>query len=92
MPCPECGAAVERTGAGHRCRTDLPADTSTADGTAADASPAEEPAQLAAELAAELTGVDAALEALEFEVQRYLATPEGRFETWLAARRVRRAR
>ena len=41
---------------------------------------------------AELAGLRAGLETLEFDVHRYLDTPEGRFESWLAARRVRRGR
>ncbi|HEX4976506.1 MAG TPA: hypothetical protein VFV40_01450 [Nocardioides sp.] len=41
---------------------------------------------------AELAALRAGLETLEFDVHRFLDTPEGRFETWLAARRVRRSR
>jgi hypothetical protein len=43
-------------------------------------------------LDAELEGLRAELESFEFDVHRYLDTPEGRFESWLAARRVRRSR
>lgn len=43
-------------------------------------------------LDAELESLRTELEAFEFNVHRYLDTPEGRFESWLAARRVRRSR
>lgn len=67
MPCPDCGEAVERTGAGHSCRADRLPD-------------------------AEMADLGAELETFEFDVHRYLDTPEGRFESWLASRRVRRHR
>lgn len=38
----------------------------------------------------ETAGLRAEMETFDFDVRRYLETPEGRFERWLAARRVRR--
>lgn len=65
MPCPECGASVDRTSdQGHVCSQERLADF-----------------QMFA-LRAEIAGLESGFE-------RFLRSPRGRFETWMAARQVR---
>ena len=65
MPCPVCGASLDRTGAqAHECMPERLADY-------------------------QLFGLRDEVAQLEPGIRRYLATASGRFESWLAARRVR---
>ena len=67
MPCPECGASVDRSDSTpHTCHPD----------------------QL---LEYRMFGLRHEIAWLDRLVASYLETPEGRFETWLAARDVRRS-
>lgn len=78
LPCPECGEAVDRAGVGHSCRADrlLRAEP----GLSAEQGVSIEP------------GLGVEMETFEYDVHRYLETPEGRLEAWVASRRVRRSR
>ncbi|WP_297616406.1 hypothetical protein [Nocardioides sp.] len=66
MPCPVCGASVDRTALReHECSPERRADY-------------------------EMFGLRGETAQLEAGVLRYLMTAAGRFETWLAAKHVRR--
>ena len=68
MPCPECGASVDRTLVEpHECDPERRA-------------------------AYEMQPLRQEIDAFEQRLRNYLDRPEGRFETWLAHRRVRLSR
>ena len=65
MPCPECGASLDRTVLrAHECAPERRADY-------------------------QMFGLRDEVALLESGIRRYLATTSGRFESWLAARKVR---
>lgn len=78
LPCPECGEPVDRAGVGHVCRRDrrFAAEPDLAAGQGVGTEP----------------GLGAEMATFEYDVHRYLDTPEGQLETWVASRRVRRSR
>ena len=67
MPCPECGASLERSETDHRCEPERQLDYV-------------------------MFGLRDEIASLEPRFSTYLATPQGQFERWLAARDVRRTR